>query len=159
MTDLSFVEANSIPEPNSGCWLWLGSSSPDGYGLVGKRQNNAPIYAHRVACEAVHGEIPCGMYACHHCDNPSCVNPDHLYIGTPSENISDAYRRKRRSRTNSGTFPEGETHRNAKLNVDAVRFIRKSHEGVASLGRRFGVSMSSISDVRAGRTWVHVDAS
>lgn len=157
MIDISVIESQSIPEPNSGCWIWVGTVGHAGYGVVGRAASGGPVYAHRVACEAAHGRIPHGMYACHHCDNAGCVNPDHLYIGSPRENISDAYRRGRRARTNAGTFPDGESHINAKLTVDDVRHIKQSSLGVAELGRMFGVSASAICDVRAGRTWRHVD--
>lgn len=75
------------------CWVWTGSVAPNGYGrffLDGK-----VVYAHRAAYELTHGTIPDGLYVCHHCDNPRCVQPDHLFLGTPSDNALDKVQKGR----------------------------------------------------------------
>jgi hypothetical protein len=69
-----------------GCWLWL-ANAPTSYGMFWNGQRN--IYAHRFAYEATYGEIPPGMCACHRCDNPKCVRPDHLFLGTRKDNTRD----------------------------------------------------------------------
>jgi hypothetical protein len=88
-------DANYIPEPNSGCWLWLGSAYPDHPGkplrpkmFFGDRR----VYAHRFSYERFKGPIPAGLQVCHRCNTPMCVNPEHLYAGTAKENIGDAIR-------------------------------------------------------------------
>lgn len=87
-------EARILPEPNSGCWLWDGDLSNGGYGrfwINGKRYR-----AHRYALQCHLGRpIPDGMNVCHRCDLPSCVNPEHLFIGTQSENMLDAVNKGR----------------------------------------------------------------
>jgi len=79
------------PEPNTGCWLWTGSCDKDGYGLmrfsVGRRATTTP--AHRAMWQFRNGTMPAGRYACHSCDTPSCVNPDHIWPGSPQDNRDD----------------------------------------------------------------------
>lgn len=79
----------TMPEPNSGCLLWTGPANGLGYGrihVVGTRRRAG---AHRVAFEVVHGPVPQGMEVCHRCDTPSCVNVDHLFLGTHRDNMAD----------------------------------------------------------------------
>lgn len=80
-----------------GCWYWIGYVCKDGYGRMNIIQNerNFPVKAHRLAYQIYKGEIPDGMYVLHSCDNPRCVNPDHLSIGTQKDNIQDMFRKGR----------------------------------------------------------------
>lgn len=87
------LEANSVPEPNSGCWLWDGEAHDNGYGrfhLRGRR-----YYAHRVALSVSGIVLGDGDCALHRCDVPACVNPDHLFVGTRSDNTHDMWRKGR----------------------------------------------------------------
>ena len=80
--------------PFSGCWIWTGHATPGGYGVIshdGKQQ-----YAHRVSFEFHIGKKPGELNVCHRCDVPSCVNPDHLFLGTQSDNVKDAYDKGRK---------------------------------------------------------------
>jgi hypothetical protein len=82
------------PEPNTGCWLWMGAPTNKGYGqttFMGKKN----VFVHRASYFLHKGEIPAGMCVLHHCDTPACINPDHLYLGTKSDNSLDCVRRKR----------------------------------------------------------------
>ena len=82
-----------IPEPNSGCWLWLGALHVFGYGKFGLHEK---IYhAHRIAWQLLRGRISSGLQVLHKCDNPSCVNPDHLFLGTQKDNIHDMWQKGR----------------------------------------------------------------
>lgn len=84
-----------LPEPNSGCWLWSGGVSGAGYGLFKLSNSRVMVGAHRWSYEHHIGLIPDGQCACHHCDNPNCVNPKHIFAGTYSQNFLDAGRKKR----------------------------------------------------------------
>jgi hypothetical protein len=128
-----------------GCWLWAGSLWK-GYGrlrLPGGRYGSA----HRAAWGLTFGVIPDGMCICHHCDNPRCVRPDHLFLGTRRDNNRDRWEKGRYDDTH------GERHPGAKLTEDTVRLIRVSEEAGITLAARYGVTPTTISDVRKGRTW------
>ncbi|PXV54182.1 HNH endonuclease [Dyella jiangningensis] len=92
MTD--YVAQNYIPVPECGCWLWLGARDPDGYGKLGIHGRNM-IRAHRLFYAFHKGPIPVGMQVCHKCDTPLCVNPDHLFLGSNTDNAVDRERKNR----------------------------------------------------------------
>lgn len=92
LTDQLF-NAKWMPEPNSGCWLWTANIGRNGYGQIQIKRR--PVPAHRAAWELFKGPIPKGMHVCHRCDTPACVNPDHLFLGTMSDNIKDSYAKGR----------------------------------------------------------------
>jgi hypothetical protein len=121
-SDLETFESRYIPEPMSGCWIWTGNDNGFGYGLfrIGKRR----IMAHRVAWELYCGPIPDGLQANHKCDVPSCVNPNHLYLGTQAENLEDCRQRGRaRKRSRPTHCPHGHeyTPKNIKIKQGRLR--------------------------------------
>ena len=137
------------------CWLWDGSRTEKGYGRfqVGGRVERA----HRFAYELASGPIPEGMLVLHKCDNPPCVRPSHLFVGTPSDNTNDMLLRKgrwRRPRTLAGV-----RNHSARLNDDAVRDARARYadgEAMATLASEHGVSISAMRRAVSGATWSHV---
>ena len=138
-------DAKWQPEPNSGCWLWHGLTTDSGYGrfsIAGK-----DMRANRVAYELYCGAIPDGLHVCHRCDVRSCVNPDHLFLGTTAENLDDMTKKQRRA--------VGEKHGRAKLTQVDVTKIRGFFglESYAQIAKRYGVSRGRISDIAAGKTW------
>ena len=86
-------ERHYTPEPNSGCWLWLGNIDKAGYGRFAIRRHN--IGPHRFSLQIATREEGADLHACHRCDTPSCVNPEHLFWATQSENLLDARDKKR----------------------------------------------------------------
>lgn len=135
-----------IPEPNSGCWLWMGNVLWNGYGTIWRDRKHA--YAHRISWELTTGPIPDGLCVCHRCDNPVCVNPAHLFLGTTADNMADKVRK--------GRHQPGEKAPWAKLKADDVREIRASSDTGRALALRYGLNQSNISRVRSGLRYKEV---
>ncbi|HEL4828951.1 TPA: HNH endonuclease [Stenotrophomonas maltophilia] len=154
----AWLEDRAIPEPNSGCWLWLGAMQTSGYGKVKEPKSRRAIGAHRLSYRLHRGPIPDGMDVCHKCDTKLCVNPDHLFVGTRAENIRDCAAKGRISRGLRHAMRQaGEAGSNAKLNWPAVRQIRAAQrEGRATqeeLAKRFGVAMPTVQAAVQRKTW------
>lgn len=139
------------------CWLWSGTkqdSTPRlryGKFYLGRGRY---IKAHRYSWEMKNGEIPKGYFICHHCDNPTCVNPEHLFCGTNADNMRDMNTKKR------GRFVHGEKQGSSKLTENSVEKIRQMYTkrgewSCYSLARKFGVNPATISKIVLGKSWVH----
>ena len=132
----------------SGCHEWQAYTNANGYGVV--RLFGKTMLAHRAIWETVNGDIPKGLFVCHHCDNPKCCNVDHLFLGTNIDNVDDSKRKNRRNR------PAGERNGSAKLTRDDVQHIKVllsqkyRHVVIANM---FGVHRSTIVDISCGRRW------
>lgn len=137
------------------CWKWSGYKVPDGYGIlsVQRRYENRRfnVYAHRLSWEIHRGPIPDKLWVLHRCDNPECTNPDHLFLGTPTDNVRDMVRKGRDNRAAKRRI--GEENGVAKLTWDIVRQIRSTNECGSVLAEQFGVSKSCVSQVRTGKSW------
>lgn len=137
-----------------GCWIWQGRASKGlGYGtalITLSPKVYKYISAHRASYMAFKGEIPDGMYVCHTCDVPLCVNPEHLYAGTPKQNQADSFARKRAHRA------RGESSAISKLTDDIVREIRVMGGTNKDIAAKFSVDPSTVSVIRSRKTWKHV---
>jgi hypothetical protein len=96
MFGASYIDDRIIPEPNTGCWLWLGAiNGRSGYGSAKHPALRKNVSAHRISYEIHFGRAPEELGVLHRCDQPSCVNPDHLFLGTQQDNITDMLRKQR----------------------------------------------------------------
>lgn len=137
------------------CWQWLGNINPEGYGRVFIPTLNRPVSAHRAVFAYYSGQEPGASLICHHCDNPSCVNPAHLYAGTPQSNMDDKINRER------GNWQKGSRVTCAKLTEKTVIEARTRYarnERLVDLAAEFNVSRGTLGKAIHGETWKHVQA-
>ncbi len=148
------VEKKSADE----CWPWLGAKLNRGYGkLLGN--DRKIVLAHRVSWEIANGSaIPDGLFVCHHCDNPPCVNPTHLFLGTQLDNMRDMVGKGHQSASLHPESFRGAKNGRAKLTEDDVRAIRLAHDGhnAEALAAEYGVSDGTIYSLLSGKTWRHI---
>jgi hypothetical protein len=131
-----------------GCWRWSAAKLPTGYGIF--RLNGRNHYAHRLAYELWVGEISKGMFVCHRCDNPSCVRPDHLFLGTNRDNIADRTAKGRSHR------PIGERNPKAKLSSEDVAAIRSDTGRSSDIAKKYGIAPDTVRHIRNRRIWRHL---
>lgn len=136
-----------------GCWIWTGNKVGSGYGTIGLgRRGEGTVYAHRLSWELANGPIPDGMFLCHRCDNPPCVNPAHLFLGTPADNVQDAIAK--------GRHIKGELVGGCVLTEANVITIRRRYAagGIRQedLAAEYGVTRSNIGAIIRGRSWAHL---
>lgn len=128
------------------CWLWTGQRGPKGYGAA--RYHGYRMLAHRFSYELHYGVIASELHVLHKCDTPLCVRPDHLFLGTPQDNMDDKVAKNRQTR--------GETNGTSKLTEIDVRYIRASKERSSILARYYGVNYGTIHSIRKCITWKHI---
>lgn len=142
------------PTDGDGCHEWTSQIDKKGYGRL--RAQGTSKLAHRIAYELANGPIPAGMEVCHSCDNPRCVNPSHLFLGTHNDNMKDGVAKGRFSRTHQA---KGEQRYNAKLTNDDVLAIRAAYasgEYQKDIAARYGMVQQSIHEIVTRKTWRHI---
>lgn len=133
-------------DKGDGCWEWKGALDKDGYGIF---SHEGKTYRAAKTALAFDGRpVPRGHYACHDCDNPPCVRPDHLYPGAPAQNAADMVRRGRVSR--------GEKRRGAKITEADVVAIRSDPRPSSAVAPTYGITASNVQAIRRRQTWRHV---
>ena len=143
------------------CWPWSGMRVikpwPNAdYGILkvkGRRR-----YAHRLVWELLHGPIPEGKFICHHCDNPPCCNPKHLFLGTPRENTLDMYGKGRDALTKGTRYQpnvSGASNGRARISLEEVTQIRLAGRTrpIKEIAEQYGVHTTTINNILSGRTW------
>lgn len=143
-------------QKSEGCWKWKDVPCKNGYGLFNVWPEK--FYAHRVMWELTRGPIPAGLFVLHHCDNPMCVNPEHLFLGTNLDNVRDMMAKGRNPHgKTSYLYGHPEKNAQAKLSWDDVEKIKTLRaQGVMQkdLARQFSVSRSTIQGILYGKKWV-----
>lgn len=135
------------------CWPWMKARMIKGYGAI--RVSGKHYNAQKIAWMLTHGPVPVGLLVCHHCDNPPCINPAHLFVGTARDNVLDCVRKGRNgSRCN---YPKGEAHVKAKLTEVQVRELRASWVsgsiGSTVMARRYGITPTTVIAIVRGQLW------
>lgn len=144
-TPTELLEEYTIKLPDApGCWLWAQAPQPSGYGRV--RIQGRSVFTHRLSWEVHYGAIPPGMFVCHRCDTPICVNPNHLFLGTPADNSADRDRKRRQafgSRISAARLTE----------ADVIQIRSTQGMTYSAMARQFGVCKSTIGQIRRNQNW------
>jgi len=140
---------------DTGCWEWTKDTRGHGYGSV--KVCNKKIMAHRMSYKLFVGPLPDGLYVLHRCDNRLCINPDHLFVGTDSDNKRDCADKNRHPQL----WLEGEDNPGSKLTGEDVfkikELIREGQYPLIRIAEWFGVTSPTISDIKTGKLWKHVE--
>ena len=137
-------ENRFVIDPLTNCWNWIGPKHRQGYGY------HKQMMAHRYSYKYYKDDFNPTMCVCHKCDNPSCVNPDHLFLGTHKDNMQDMVKKNRCNK------PIGDKHHNSKVNPDIVRHIRKKEMQQRAYAKLYGLCQRTVAEIQKKLTWKHV---
>jgi hypothetical protein len=147
--DAKFFSDRSKRDETTGCIEWQRHTNQDGYGTL--KHRGKQHMAHRAMWTFARGPIPTGMLVCHRCDNPRCINPDHLFLGTTQDNVDDKMKKGR-------FIPlDGERNGYATLTADQVSAIRDDLRPQSVTAEAFGTSQGNVSLIKRGATWASVE--
>ena len=141
------IESMSFPEPMSGCWIWMGAHDDRGYAFL--QVDGKTRRVSRLSYEAFKGPVTSGLMLRHTCDNPFCVNPDHLLTGSSRDNMRDKVTRGRQVR--------GSRTWSAKLSEDDIIAIRNDIATNVAIAEKYSISSSHVSRIRSMKKWKHVN--
>jgi hypothetical protein len=152
-------EDKFIKKDEKSCWIWVGASCGKYIKYGSFRINGTTDKPHRIMYRIHKGQIPEGLWICHTCDNSLCINPNHLFLGTPADNAHDRDKKGRQ------VAMKGEEHGMSKLTQKSIieikasmhRFITAYHKLEINLAKKYGVTKTTIRDVRRGKTWKWFD--
>lgn len=141
-------------QKTDGCWIWTGALR---HGRPAFSMWPKVVTGYRFVWELTYGPIPDGLHVCHHCDNPACVRPDHLFVGTAADNLRDMGRKGRSAPQTKPHLFRGENNGHSKLTREQVEEIRATITGprgsLTRVARKYGISVFHASDIRRGKFW------
>jgi len=148
-------------EKGESCWIWKGSKRNKGYGAFVWANSCGTVIqgrAHRFSYEIHKGVIPKGMFVLHKCDEPSCVNPEHLFIGSNQDNVDDMMKKGRHVKGGTyskGKYPKGENHHNSKLTEKKVNEIRtdKQNMSYSALSKKYKIAVGHLHRIITKKAW------
>ena len=155
---LRFFKKRANVQGPEDCWNWTGFLNPEGYGslsLLGPTGKRNKVGVHRIAAYLAGMDIE-GLFVCHKCDNPSCVNPNHLFVGTPADNSRDMMQKGRGKRPGNKGEANGR-HKLSEADVLSIRdFYASGKVTLTALGKRFRVNRDHISNIITRKHWKHI---
>ena len=137
-------------EKSDGCWNWIGSLNQKGYGSF----NNSKFLTkrtHRISWIIHFGKIPKGLFVCHSCDNPACVNPEHLFLGTAQDNTNDMFKKNREKPLKGEDCPRSKLTKEDVINIRNESNLKK-----VDLAKKYGVSKDHIDGIIRRDSWRHI---
>lgn len=142
-------------ETGPGCWMWIGSLDKKGYGRF--MHDGRCALAHRVSYYLAYGGIPGGLHVLHTCDNPGCVNPDHLWLGTNLDNVLDSSKKKRRHtpRNQGGSNPSSKV---SEKDIEEIKDRLSQGFTQVEVAQEYGLSKASLSRIANNQAWKEVGA-
>ena len=144
-----YLEYFKSVDPVTGCWNWMGTITPFGYGHMVRYGKHYQV--HRLSHALRYGAVERYLYVCHKCDNRRCFNPEHLFLGTAADNQRDMALKGRSAR--------GERNAGAKLTEADVLKIRADKRGHLEIGKDFGITRNHVSEIKRRLRWAHVGVS
>lgn len=147
MSDIRRFEEKFIPVTESGCWLWTASVDRGGYGQF--HMSGKCAKSHRASYQLYVGPLDPSLHVCHKCDTPSCVNPEHLFLGTDADNLSDM--------SAKGRSPRGTRNGHTSLSEDDVRAIRSDTRAQHVIAAAYSIHQTTVSYIKRRATWAHIN--
>ena len=149
-----YVESRSEKLPWTGCHIWSGSTNVGGYATSGRAQREqGTTIVHRALFNFVYGGVSSGLYVCHRCDTPCCVNPDHLFLGSPSDNARD---RAVKCRSAPKKGEQNGRSRLTNQDVKKIKSLLTTNLRQREIGEMLGVDQTVISGIKTKKTWGHI---